>query len=94
MFISDWMMAIQGDCFKPEVRALWFFELEHKPKAVEVIAIADWAFEFNWLSSHPTPEIPEYLTILYYGSKWAWGQIPMPLMPLASFKLQTMDVCT
>ena len=82
-------MAIQVDCFKPEVRALRFFELEHKPKAVEVIAIADWASEFNRLSSYPTLEIPEYLTIPYYGSKQARGQI---LMPLASFEFQTTDV--
>ena len=38
---------------------------------VEVIAIVDWASEYNRLSNHPIPEIPEYLTVPYYGSKWA-----------------------
>ena len=84
-------MVIQADHFKPEVKALQFFEPDHEPKAVEVIAIANWASKYNRLSNHPIPEILEYLTILYFSSKLAQGQIPM--LP-ASYELQTTDVHT
>ena len=48
----------------------------HIPKAVQIIAIADWAYEFNQLSTHPIREIPKYLRKPYYSPKKAQGQFP------------------
>ena len=43
-----------------------------------MLAITDWAEEFNELSHNPIPEIPEALLALYSGSKRAQGQFPLP----------------
>ena len=62
-----------------EIQSLWFFQLDnHVDLACQVLAIADWAEEFNELSHNPIPEIPEALLILYSGSRKAQGQFPLP----------------
>ena len=47
--------------------------------ACKVLAIADWAEEYNQLRPHPIPEIPAALLALYSGSLQARGQFPLPL---------------
>ena len=43
-----------------------------------MLAIADWAEEFNELSHNPIPEIKEALLSPYTGSKRGQGQFPLP----------------
>ena len=53
--ISENMLAIERhvDQYHQEVHMFQFFQQDHVPKACKVIAIADWAMEYNQLSSHP-----------------------------------------
>ena len=90
---KDWVMNHQqksvGECYMSikrqaswytqEVGALWFFEPEGKETdlACMVLTIADWAVEYNELSTHPVPEIPPELQVPYSGSRQARGQFPL-----------------
>ena len=65
--------------YGPEIQSLWFFQPDnHIDLACQVLAITDWAEEFNELSHNPIPEIPEALLIPYSGSRKAQGQFPLP----------------
>ena len=62
-----------------EIQSLRFFQLDnHVDLACQVLAIADWAEEFNELSHNPIPEVLEALLTPYSGSKKAQGQFPLP----------------
>ena len=63
------MMAIDRhiDWYTQEVHVLQFFVPDHTLKACEVIAIADWAIEYNQLSTNPLLENPEYLESPYFS---------------------------
>ena len=64
--------------YDSEIRSLRFFQLDnHIDLACQVLAIADWAEEFNELSHNPILEILEALLIPYRGSKKAQGQFPL-----------------
>ena len=69
----------QASRFAQEVRALRFFEPEGKKTdlACRVIAMADWAVEYNELSNHPLPVIHPELQILYSCPWHGKGQIPL-----------------
>ena len=59
-----------------EIQSLRFFQLDnHIDLACQVLAIADWAEEFNELSHNP---IPGALLVPYSGSKKAQEQFPLP----------------
>ena len=65
--------------YDSEIRSLQFFQPDnHVDLACQVLAIADWAEEFNELSHNPILEIPEALLTPYSGSKRAQGQFPLP----------------
>ena len=57
------------------MKALWFFEREGKEKdlACRVLAMADWAGEYNELSNHPLPAIPPELQIPYSSPRHGGG---------------------
>ena len=78
--------------FAQEVRALRFFELEGKETDLtcQVLAMADWAVEYNELSNHPLPVIPPQLQILY-SCPWH-GRGQFPLAPTLEESSST-DVC-
>ena len=62
-----------------EIQSLQFFRPDnHVDLTCQVIAITDWAEEFNELSHNPIPEIPKALLILYSSSRKAQGQFPQP----------------
>ena len=62
-----------------EIRALRFFEPEGKESdlACQVIAITDWAVEYNEFMTHPLPEIPTELLVPYSGPRQGRGQFPL-----------------
>ena len=65
--------------YDQEVRALRFFHPDQDVDlACEVLAIANWAEEYNQLSTHPIPEIPAALLAPYSSSLQAWGEFPLP----------------
>ena len=65
--------------YDSEIRSLWFFQPDnHVDLACQVLAIANWAEEFNELSHNPILEIPGALLAPYSGSKKAQGQFPLP----------------
>ena len=69
----------QTHWYGPEIQSLWFFQPDnHVDLACQVLAIADWAEEFNELSHNPIPEVPEALLAPYSGSKRAQGQFLLP----------------
>ena len=65
--------------YPQEIRALRFFEPEGKEAdlACQVIAITDWAVEYNEFMTHPLPEIPMELLMLYSGPRQGRGQFPL-----------------
>ena len=65
--------------FTWEVKALQFFEPEGKETdlACGVLAMADWAVEYNELSNHPLLVIPLELQIPYSGPQHGRGQFPL-----------------
>ena len=74
------------------IRALRFFEPEGKEAdlACQVIAIMDWAVEYNEFMTQPLPEIPTELQVPYSGSRQDRGQFPLaPTLVETS----SMDVC-
>ena len=65
--------------YDSEIRSLQFFQPDnHVDLACQVLAITDWAEEFNELSHNPILEIPEALLILYSSFKKAQGQFLLP----------------
>ena len=65
--------------YDQEIRSLRFFQPDnHVDLACQVLAIADWAEEFNELSHNPIPGILGALLALYSGSLKAQGQFPLP----------------
>ena len=69
----------QAHWYDQEVKALRFFHPEEDVDlACKVLAIADWAEEYNQLSTHPIPEIPAALLAPYSGSLQVQGQFPSP----------------
>ena len=65
--------------YPQEIRALWFFEPEWKEAnlACQVIAITDWAVEYNEFMTHPLLEIPTELLVPYSGPRQGRGQFPL-----------------
>ena len=65
--------------FAQEVKALQFFEPEGKETDLvcQVLAMADWAVEYNELSNHPLLVIPPELQIPYSGPRHGRGQFPL-----------------
>ena len=65
--------------FAQEVKALRFFEPEGKETdlACRVLAMADWAVEYNELSNHPLPVIPPELQIPYSSPRHGRGQFQL-----------------
>ena len=62
-----------------EIQSLQFFQPDnHIDLTCQVLAITNWAEEFNELSHNPIPEIQEALLIPYSGPRKAWGQFPLP----------------
>ena len=69
----------QAHWYDQEVKALQFFHPEEDVDlACKVLAIADWAEEYNQLSTHLIPEILAALLTPYSGSLQARGQFPSP----------------
>ena len=78
--------------FAQEVRAFRFFEPEGKETDLvcRVLAMVDWAVEYNELSNHPLPVIPPELQIPYSGPRHARGQFPLaPTLEESS----STDIC-
>ena len=74
--IGEWYHSIkrQAHRFDAEIRSLRFFQPDnHIDLACQVLAITDWAEEFNELSHNPILEVPEALLAPYNGSKRAQG---------------------
>ena len=65
--------------YPQEIRALRFFEPEGKEAdlACQVIAIMDWAVEYNEFMTHPLPEIPTELLVPYSGPRQGRRQFPL-----------------
>ena len=79
MSIGEHLTAIkrQANQYTQEVHALRFFGPEEGTRlACKVLIIVEWAVEYNELSAHPLPEIPEMLELLYHGSRQVHGQFP------------------
>ena len=89
---KDWVVNHKdesiGECYHsikrqihrygPEIQSLWFFQPDnHVDLACRVLAIADWAEEFNELSYNPILDILEALLTPYSGPRKAQGQFPL-----------------
>ena len=82
----------QASWFAQKVRALQFFEPEGKETDLmcQVIAMTDWAVEYNELSNHPLLVIPLELQIPYSGPWHGKGQFPLaPTLDESS----STDIC-
>ena len=78
--------------FPQEIRELRFFEPEGKEAdlACQVIAIVDWAVEYNEFMTHPLSGVPTELQVPYSKPRHGRGQFPLaPTLEESS----SMDVC-
>ena len=68
----------QANRYDQEVRALPFFQWDDNVDlACRVLAIADWAEEFNGMSTHAVPDILPALQSMYSSPMQARGQFPL-----------------
>ena len=78
--------------YPQEIRVLQFFEPEgtEADLACQVIAIMDWAVEYNEFMTHPVLKIPTELLVLYSGPRQGRGQFPLA----PTFEdIHSTDVC-
>ena len=68
----------QAHRYDQEIRSLQFFQPDDNVDlACRVLVIADWAEEFNGMSTNPIPNIPVALQSPYSGPLQAQGQFPL-----------------
>ena len=89
-YISDRIVEMKSERFTDEVRSLRFFEGGALSRTKEIIALADWGYQYGLILPSPIPDIPVFLQQSCFGSKNAFHDVPAaPLRIL----LETADVC-
>ena len=78
LFIGEHVNGITTDRFPWEIHSLQFFKDEVELNVIEAITIPDWAYKYNQLSHHPTPEISGWLFELYFCTEWAINHLLFP----------------
>ena len=77
------------DRFVTEARSLRFYKGVAMTRTKEIIALADWGYQFCLISHSPLPDIPVFLQQSCFGSRNAVHNVPEA--PLR-FMLETADV--
>ena len=88
-FISTPIVDMLSERFKDEARSLRFFEGGAMSRTKELVALADWGYQYSLISHSPLPDIPVFLHKSCFGSKNAVHDVPAaPLRIL----LETADI--
>ena len=88
-YISNRIAEMKSERFTNEANSLHFFEGGALTRTKEVVALADWGYQYGLIRSSSMPDIPVFLQQSCYGSKNATHDVPpAPLHIL----LETADV--
>ena len=80
---------MKSECFADEARSLRFFEGGALSRTKEIVALADWGYQYGLILPSQIPDIPVFLQQSCFGSKNAVHDVPAaPLRIL----LETADV--
>ena len=88
-YISTWIIEMLSKRFTTEARSLRFFEGGAMIWTKELVALADWGYQYGLISHSPLPDIPGFLQQSCFGSKNAAHDVP--LAPLRIL-LETADI--
>ena len=75
-FISTRIVDMLSEHFKNEARSLRFFEGGAMSRTKELVALADWGYQYSLISHSPLPDIPVFLQQSCFGSKNAVHDVP------------------
>ena len=88
-YISNRIVEMISERFTEEARSLRFFEWGAMSRTKEIVALADWGYQYQLILPSPIPDIPVFLQQSCFGSKNAVHDVPAaPLRIL----LETTDV--
>ena len=80
---------MKSECFADEARSLHFFKGGALSRTKEIVALADWGYQYGLILPSPIPDIPVFLQQSCFGSKNVVHDVPAaPLRIL----LETADV--
>ena len=69
LYINDRIAQMKAEHYMEEAKSLWFFEGGGMAHTREVVAIANWGYQFSMILSSPIPDIPGFLQQSCFGSK-------------------------
>ena len=88
-YISARISEMRADRFVTEARSLRFYKGVAMTRTKEIIALADWGYQFGLISHSPCPDIPGFLQQSCFGSRNAVHDVPQPPLRIM---LETADV--
>ena len=88
-YISNWIVEMLSEHFTEEARSLRFFEGGALSRTKEIVALADWGYQYRLILPSPIPDIPVFLQQSCFGSKNAAHDVPAAPLRLL---LETTDV--
>ena len=75
-YISTRIGEMLTERFMSEARSLRFYEAGAMTRTKELVALADWGYQYCLISHSPLPDIPVFLQQSCYGSKNAVHDVP------------------
>ena len=75
-YISTRIGEMMADRFVTEARSLRFYKGVAMSRTKEIIALADWGYQYCLVSHSPVPEIPAFLQQSCFGSQNASHDVP------------------
>ena len=88
-YISTRIGEMLTEQFLAEARSLRFYETVAMTRTKEIVALADWGYQYCLISHSPLPDIPVFLQQSCFGSKNAVHDLPAaPLWIM----LETADI--
>ena len=88
-YISTRIAEMLTDCFVTEARSLRFYKGVAMTRTKEIIALADWGYQYCLISHSPLPDIPTFLQQSCFGSQNAAHDVPEAPLRIM---LETADV--
>ena len=88
-YISTRIGEMLTEWFMTEARSLQFYEGLAMTRTKEIMALADWGYQYCLISHSPLPDIPVFLQQSCFGSKNAVHDVPVAPLQIM---LETADI--
>ena len=88
-YISNRIVEMIAERFTKEARSLRFFEGGAMSRTKEIVALANWGYQYQLILPSPMPDIPVFLQQCCFGSKNAVHDVPAASLRIL---LETADV--